>query len=177
MPCRRATFCQPRCPPRWVPWLLQSAHQRRASLPGGRQVEDAASLWGKKEALQEERQRLQQRLVEEEEAAAGRGGGPAPSTGGAAGADTAQEDALDAFMSGGALLQCGGCLSVCRRPCRHLPTCPAQHWVGPSGCLAAFAGIERRLMSSLCLPFLLLRCRRGGAAGERQGGGGAAGAG
>lgn len=65
------------------------------------QVEDAASLCGKKEALQEERQRLQQ-LIEKEEAAAVADGTAGAGSGGGAPAAEGREhqDSLDAFMTG-----------------------------------------------------------------------------
>lgn len=63
---------------------------------------DAASLCGKKEALQEERQRLLQQLEKEEAAAAAVAAksGSGSGSGGKAAGEGAQEDSLDAFMSG-----------------------------------------------------------------------------
>lgn len=64
---------------------------------------DAASLCGKKEALQEEQQRLLQQLEKEEAAAAAvaaTSGGGSSSSGGKAAGEGTQEDSLDAFMSG-----------------------------------------------------------------------------
>eukprot|EP00887_Chlorella_sp_A99_P004998 scaffold4.g4998.t1 len=79
-----------------------------AGAPGGRrgtaqEVEDAASLYGRKEALLEERKKLEERLAQEEAAAAVLAcGGPAGVRGAGeqGGGQEGEQDALDAFMSG-----------------------------------------------------------------------------
>ena len=74
-------------------------------------MEDAASLCGKREALQEERLRLQQQLEQEEaaavaaKAAGGTGSAPAAAQQQQQQQDE-QQDSLDAFMTGG----WGGCM-------------------------------------------------------------------
>lgn len=96
---------------------------KKGKGPGGhggpkQEVEDAASLWGKKEALQEERQRLALALQREEAEAAASGGGGAGGGGTpAAAAAPAQEDSLDAFMSGAPSFSC----DLCMRCASYLP--------------------------------------------------------
>lgn len=118
-------------------------------------MEDAASLCGKKEALQEERQRLQQ-LIEQEEAAAAAGGGAAGAAkGGAASAAEGQEqqDSLDAFMTGEGPPSRPPCFGTL--PDRLLAAAVLNAAQPMISCLR-FDPALRRLHAA--------RCRRGGAA-------------
>ncbi|GAB4814362.1 hypothetical protein N2152v2_001408 [Parachlorella kessleri] len=90
------------------PGSKRAAKAGRGAKGGQQQeVEDAASLYGKREALQEEKKMLEARLREEEEAAAGVAGGwgrkeqEAKSAAAPAVAAAAEAvDSLDAFMTG-----------------------------------------------------------------------------